>query len=466
MLKKKELLSILDCSLQTGADFAELFFEKKETNYIKYEDNRVESISTNNIKGVGIRIIKDEEEVYGYTNILKIDSILELNNKLADRFKGKKKVIIPGLKKKKIKLSKKTVYASEIPFNQKKSYMKKIYDYAKNYDKKINQVIVEIIDTLQQVEIVNSNGVYINEERISTKVSVASFAKEQNKIEYASNSVGKTIGYEVFNDIDFNSFGIKASEAAIIKLKAENCPAGVMPVVIGKGSGAILFHEACGHSLEATTVGRGTSILCGKLNKQVASPLVTLIDDGTLKQQWGHSKIDDEGNKTKRNILIEDGILKKYFIDYKNSKKMNMLITGSGRRESYKFSPDPRMNNTFILKGESTFSDIIKSIDFGLYAKKLGGGSVNPITDDFNFGVNEGFLIEKGKITLPVKGATIIGKGLEVLNKIEMIGNDFIIEETGFCGYESGKVPVSTGQPTVKISNLIVGGIKEVNNGL
>src|SRR5699024_4212277 len=224
---------------------------------------------------------------------------------------------------------------------------------------------------------------------------------------------------------------------------------GLMPVIIDNEFGGVLFHEACGHALEATFVAKGTSAFAGKLGKQVASPLVTAIDDGTIPNAWGTLNIDDEGTPTQKNILIENGILKSYLVDKLNSKRMDHKPTSSGRRQSYKFAPTSRMNNTYIANGESSFDETVSSTESGLYAKKLGGGSVNPATSDFNFAVMEGYLIENGKMTKPVRGATLIGNGIEVLEKIDMVGNN-LSHGQGMCGSLSGSVPVNVGQPTIR----------------
>ena len=230
-----------------------------------------------------------------------------------------------------------------------------------------------------------------------------------------------------------------------------------MPVVIAPGFGAVIFHEACGHGLEATSVAPNLSIFSNQLGKKVGSDKVTLIDDGTIVGAWGSNIIDDEGGKTQRNILIENGILKNYLIDKYNSKKMKMSSNGCGRRESYEYSPTSRMSNTYLAPGSDTVENMIKSVDYGIYCKKLSGGQVNTTTGDFNFGVEAGYLIENGKITDRVKGLTLIGNGKDILNNVEMVGSDLEIND-GYCGSKSGMVPVTCGQPTIKVSKMLVGG--------
>ena len=230
-----------------------------------------------------------------------------------------------------------------------------------------------------------------------------------------------------------------------------------MPVVIGPGFGGVIFHEACGHAMEATSVADGMSVLSHDLNKKVASDIVNIIDDGTLDKEWGSTKIDDEGCETKRNVLIKDGVLVGYLIDEINNRKMNMQVTGSGRRESYLFAPTSRMNNTYLLPGNDSFEDMIKSIKLGLYAKRLGGGQVSPVTGEFNFGCDLAYMIRDGKIAECVKSASLIGTTKEILQNVEMISDDLALGP-GMCGSNSGSVPVNVGEPTIKVSSILVGG--------
>jgi TldD protein len=230
-----------------------------------------------------------------------------------------------------------------------------------------------------------------------------------------------------------------------------------MPVVIHNSFGGVILHEACGHSLEATSVAKGLSVFCGKLGQQIANPIVTAVDSGLDENAWGSINVDDEGTPAKRNVLIENGILKSYLVDKRNAKKMNHPITGSSRRESYKYQTTSRMTNTYFLNGTRTFEEIIAATKKGLFAKRMGGGSVNPATGEFNFAVMEGYLIEDGKITKPVRGATLVGSGKDVLLRIDMIANN-LSHGHGMCGSLSGSIPTNVGQPTIRVSHLTVGG--------
>ncbi|WP_276630128.1 TldD/PmbA family protein, partial [Terrisporobacter hibernicus] len=254
--------------------------------------------------------------------------------------------------------------------------------------------------------------------------------------------------------------GKEASRVAYTMLNAKNCPAGQMAVAIDNGFGGVIFHEACGHSLEATAVAKGNSVFTDKIGQQIASAKVTAVDDGTIYNHWGSANIDDEGTPTQKNVLIENGVLKSYMVDKLNGRRMKTSSTGSSRRQSYKFAPTSRMTNTFIAAGTDKTEDIIKSIDNGLYAKKMGGGSVNPVTGEFNFAVAEGYLVKNGEIKEAVRGASLIGKGSEVLMNIDMVG-DNLAQAQGMCGSVSGSIPTNVGQPMIRVKEITVGGRSE-----
>lgn len=286
---------------------------------------------------------------------------------------------------------------------------------------------------------------------------VSSVASVHNEMQTGYYGPGAGQGFEFFEEHDVEAIAREASRIAKTMAHADYAPAGAMPVIMDNGFGGVLFHEACGHGLEASFVSKKISVYTDKLGEQVASPLVTAIDDGTIPNGWGTLNVDDEGTPTKRNVLIENGVLKSYLVDGLNGKRMGMASTGSSRRESYRYAPTSRMNNTFIDAGTSTREEIIKATPYGLYAKSMGGGSVDITTGAFNFTVMEGYLIEDGKITKPVRGASLIGTGLEVLQKIDMVGQELKLGQ-GMCGAGSGMIPANVGQPPLRISQLTVGG--------
>jgi TldD protein len=308
------------------------------------------------------------------------------------------------------------------------------------------------------VWIANSDGLFTSDRRVYTRINCSAVASDGTENQTGSCNPGAMMGFELFdNRVDPEKVGKEAADIAVTMLHAPVCPAGVMPVVIDNGFGGVIFHEACGHSLEATAVAFGLSEFCGKHGQQIAAPCVTAIDDGTLVGEWGSENIDDEGRPTTKLVLIENGILKNYMIDTLNAKRMNMAPTGSGRRESYAFAPTSRMRNTYIAAGTDDEAEMISTMGDGLYAKTMGGGSVNPATGEFNFGVNEGYLVKAGKIVSPVRGASLIGKGAEILMQIDRVGRDMQMAQ-GMCGSISGSVPTNVGQPMIRVKSITVGG--------
>ena len=265
------------------------------------------------------------------------------------------------------------------------------------------------------------------------------------------------MGLEYYETVTPEQLGKEAARVALVNLEAKDCPSGKMPVVIDNGFGGVIFHEACGHALEATSVAKNRSAFCGKLGQQIASTCVSAVDDGTIPNAWGSQNIDDEGNFQKRRLLIENGILKTYMIDTLNGRRMGMDSTSSSRRESYQFEPTSRMSNTFILPGDAEFEELFEGVEKGLYARKMGGGSVNPQTGEFNFAVLEGYMIENGKITYPVKGAALIGNGRDILWNIDKVGKELRTGQ-GMCGSMSGSIPTDVGQPPIRVTSITVGG--------
>jgi TldD protein len=272
------------------------------------------------------------------------------------------------------------------------------------------------------------------------------------------DSVGHTIGFELFDRIAVEELAARAAQQALTKLKARPAPSGTMPVVIKCGSGGVLFHEACGHGLEADHIAKGASVYCGKVGELVASPLVTLVDDGTMADEWGTFGIDDEGHQCQRNVLIEDGVLTDYMWDYLRARNEGRAPSGNGRRQSYMHLPMVRMTNTFVLNGTDEPDDIVRATERGVYVAHLGGGSVNTATGDFVFGMTEAYLIEDGEITEPLREGNLIGNGPEVLRNIDLLGNDFAMGNPGTCGKDGQGVPVGDGQPTLRVSALTIGG--------
>lgn len=461
MITKEQLEIYLEKCLQTGADFAEIFFEDSKCQNIKLIDKSVQNVVTKLVRGIGIRICLEEKVVYGYTN--KFENINDLIDSLIKTFSGENQ-------NKKIKLGKKKIYKDkvkiahdEFKIEDKKKLLHNIDKLARAESSKINQVQAVIHEEDQKVVIANSRGTYSEDNRILTRLIGYIFAKDGDKVESGSFAPGFKMGYEFLEDIDLNELIKNAVNNALLMLSAEECPSGQMPVIVGNGFGGVIFHEACGHALEATEVARGTSIFNDLLGKKIANSKVNLVDDATVFNSWGSFNIDDEGLEGKKNILIKNGVLTNYLIDYINGKMMNSDSTSSGRRESYKYAPTSRMSNTFLMPGTDKIDDMIASIDYGVYAKEMGGGTVNPLTGDFNFSVNTAFLIEHGKITVPVRGASLIGNGADIIMHVSMVSDDLKLAP-GICGSVSGYVPVTVGTPTIKVDKILVGGKGEKFN--
>ena len=460
MLEKSLVEKILNEALSTGGDFAEIFVEKKNNCGLYMIDGKIESSLSGRDFGIGIRIFKDLYSVYGYTNDMTEENLLKTARKIAEAVKGTRADITINLLKQDIEnYNKIEIYPETVLKKNKIDIMRRGYVAAKGYDSEISQVRVSYSDSKQNILVANSEGIWAEDERVRGRIRIESVASNGTEMQTGSMGPGASKGFEFFEKMDVESYGREASRIAKTILHADYSPSGKMPVIIDNGFGGVIFHEACGHGLEATSVAKGNSVFAGKIGEMIASPVVSAVDDGTIPNEWGTINIDDEGTPSRRNLLIENGILKGYMVDKLNGRRMGMASTGSGRRESYKYAPTSRMTNTFILNGKSSLDEMISSVEKGIYAKYMGGGSVNPATGNFNFAVMEGYLIENGKITSPVRGATLIGSGSEILKKIEMVGNNLAYGQ-GMCGSVSGSICTNVGQPAIKVSEITVGGRK------
>jgi len=460
LLDKKIIEDVLYAALSKGGDFAEIFVEDKRNGHMKMVGGLLETNVSGRDHGVGIRIFDKHHSIYAYTNDSSRENLIKVAKEAAAALNTEKIHLDLTLDKRKTS-NHNPIEISPIPVDKKEKVdlLKKGHEAAKNYDEVISQVTVNYLEEEQNVLIANTDGLLVTDSRVRTRYAIQSVASKDGEMQVGHYAPGASMGFEFYKKIDVEEVAKEASRIAKTSVYADYCPSGVMPVIIDNEFGGVLFHEACGHALEAEFVAKGTSAFANKLGEQVASPLVTAIDDGTIKNGWGTTNVDDEGTPTRRNVLIEDGILKSYLIDKLNGRKMGMSSTGSGRRQSYKFAPTSRMNNTYIDAGSSTLDNMISNTEYGLYAKKLGGGSVNPATGDFNFAVMEGYIIENGKILKPVRGATLIGNGIKVLKLIDMVGNNLALGQ-GMCGASSGSIPANVGQPSIRVKSLTVGGRK------
>lgn len=463
MLARSIITDTMIAALSTGGDFAEIFMEDTRGTTLRMLNGSLEEGVSGRDYGVGIRIFQGYRSVYAYTNDASKENLLKVALEAAAALKG-----TPGLTD--IVLNRLVVETfnpirlepSSVLHTDKVAVMKKAHGAATGYDQAITQVAITYLDTDQNVLIANSDGLLVEDRRVRTRLGINAVASKGNEKQSAFRGPGAHMGFELFDHIDVEAVARDAARSAVTMVNADYAPSGKYPVIIDNAFGGVIFHEACGHGLEATSVAKGASVFSGKLGQQVASPLVTAVDDGTIPNAWGSQNVDDEGTKTRRNVLIENGILKGYMIDKLNARRMGMEPTGSSRRQSYKYAPTSRMTNTFICAGDSTKEEIIGNTEYALYARHMGGGSVNPATGEFNFAVSEGYIVRNGKIEKPVRGGTLIGQGSQILQEIDMVASNLATGQ-GMCGSLSGSIPTDVGQPTIRVSEITVGGRKGDN---
>lgn len=458
-MDKKTSSEIIKRALSKGADFAEVFWEHRETSAVSCEDNRIERINSGIDEGAGIRVIAGGHTAYAYTNDLSLESLLKVAD-LAGRTAVNKERNVGPLKF--FTPKPQVEFQIEIPPEQVEisAKVEKVLEAnqaARKVDSRIRQVSVGYGDVRQKVVIANSEGVYVEDLRTRTRLTVNAVAAERGVIQTGYYSVGGTEGFELICREDIGELGRKAAARAVMMLSARGAPTGKMPVVMAGKAGGTMVHEACGHGLEADLVQKRLSVYAGKKGEQVASQLITVVDDGTIPGKFGSFRYDDEGYPGQKTVLIKDGILEEYMYDYETAKKEQRNSTGNGRRESYQSRPLPRMRNTYIAPGKSDPEKIIKGVKEALLVTAMGGGQVNTTTGDYVFDVAEGYLIKDGKVVCPVRGATLTGNGPETLQLVEAVGSDMGYT-IGVCGKEGQGVPVADAQPTMYIKELIVGG--------
>ena len=460
MIKQELLSEVLNTALSKGGDFAEVFCEHTRSNVLSFVDGKIDKINDNVLSGVGIRVFLGERTVYASTSDISREGLLSCARSVADALSESKLPIVICLNRKNIvDIHPVKINPVGADIGMKSDILKSACFAAKEYNSLISQVTGSLAAVKHDILVANSEGLLCEDSHTRTRIAVSAVASDNGENQSGSASPGRGMGLEMFDFISPTETGRRAAEQAMVNLRASYCEAGQMTVAIENGFGGVIFHEACGHSLEATQVGVGMSEMCGKLGQKIANEKITAIDDGTIAGAWGSTNIDDEGNPTQRNVLIENGILKGYMVDRLGSRRMGMSMTGNSRRQSYAYEPTSRMTNTFIANGPDKNEDIIASIEYGLYAKNMGGGSVDPMTGEFNFSVQEGYIIRNGQICEPVRGACLIGTGSDILMDIDMVGQNLETAQ-GMCGSSSGSVPTDVGQPLIRVSSITVGGRK------
>lgn len=462
MISKEIATKVLSAALRTGGDLAEIYVEDRTSLSMRLEESKLESAVRGADRGAGIRVLFGNLAAYAYTDDLSEDSLLAAARAAAAAASGSSKTQSIDLTSRPSPLE----FPVLKPFDslkvaEKAQMLHRMDETARGYNPHVSQVIAGYGELRRRVWIFNSEGLHVKDERNIVEVRAMVLAQKNGVIQRASQGFGGQMGLELFDDNNPQALSRDLAEAAIKMLDARPSPAGEMTVVINSGWGGVLFHEACGHAMEADFVSKGSSAYTNMLGKRVASPLITAVDDGTIPGRRGSLRFDDDGTPSSRTALIQDGILKEYMWDLVEARRMKRESTGNGRRQSFRHMPIPRMTNTYIAAGPHDPQEIIRSVKNGLYVKRLGGGQADIAKGDFVFTVTEGYLIEDGKLTTPVRGATLMGNGPEVLAEIDMVGTDFALDPgMGMCG-KGQSARVSVGQPTIRIPRLTVGGTDE-----
>lgn len=462
MIDTKTAESVLATARSHGADFAELYLERWHRRALRIIDREVKEATSGIQYGAGLRLLYGTDVVYAYTNDLDRKSLVELADTLARLKGGAGSVDTRGsggldFRRQQVK----GLHQPADPFDTKpKRYrLERLLelDGGARVGPEIKQVESSYLEWEQDVVIANSEGLWVEDRRIRSRMNAMVIASADGDTQTGSHGPGLSKGLELFDIFPPAEVGRTAAEMAMTNLKGSRAPAGTMPVVIGNAFGGVIFHEALGHLLETTSVAKKASALSDLLGEQVASPTVTYIDDGTTPHGWGSSEFDDEGLPTERTVLIEKGLLKSYMVDRVGALMTGYRPTGSGRRQDYTFAPTSRMRNTFIAPGETPKEELFSGIELGLYAKTMGGGQVYPGSGEYNFAVREGYLIRNGEVAEPVRGAMLVGKGPDSIRRIQAVSPD-LETAPGMCGSLSGSLPVEVGQPHLLIDEIVVGG--------
>ncbi|HHQ6565965.1 TPA: metalloprotease TldD [Serratia fonticola] len=464
-LSHQDLFSVLGQLAERRLDYADLYFQSSYHEAWVIEDGIIKDGSYNIDQGVGVRAVSGEKTGFAYADQITLNALNQSAQAARSivRDSGNGKVHTLG------EIGYQALYPlldplQSLPREEKIAMLHRVDKVARAEDKRVQEVTASITGVYEQILVAATDGTLAADVRPLVRFSVSVLVEEDGKRERGASGGGGRFGYDYFlevvdGEVRADAFAKEAVRMALVNLSAVAAPAGTMPVVLGAGWPGVLLHEAVGHGLEGDFNRRGTSVFSGQMGQLVASELCTVVDDGTLQGRRGSLAIDDEGVPGQYNVLIENGILKGYMQDKLNARLMGVAPTGNGRRESYAHLPMPRMTNTYMLAGKSTPEDIIASVEYGLYAPNFGGGQVDITSGKFVFSTSEAYLIENGRVTKPVKGATLIGSGIEAMQQISMVGNDLALDKgVGVCGKEGQSLPVGVGQPTVKLDSLTVGG--------
>jgi TldD protein len=450
----------LAAALRRGGDLAEIFAEDRRSTSVVLDDGRVEELSSGHDRGAGVRVVVGDTTGFAHTADLSeagLRAAAEAASAVARSGGGGVRQVALGERAGRSSAGVETL-PETVAKERKVGLLLRADAAARATGSAVVQVTADYSDGRRRFVVANSEGVLAGDDQVRTRVGVHAVALGDTGRQTGYESLAHTVGFELFDRHRVEDVAEEAAHRAIGKLAARPAPSGVVPVVIRRGSGGILFHEACGHGLEADHILKDSSVYTGRVGELVASPLVTLVDDGTVAESWGTIGVDDEGNPTRRNVLIENGVLADYMWDSLRARKQGRGSSGNGRRQNYRVLPMVRMTNTYLLPGRDDPDEIVAQTPYGVYVAKLGGGQVNTATGDFVFGMVEAYLIEDGKITAPLRDANLIGNGPEVLRHVDAVGNDFELDP-GTCGKDGQSVPVGCGQPTLRIgAGVTIGG--------
>ena len=460
MLDEPLIQRTLSAALATGGEFAEIFAEDRRSSSALFDDGKVEELTSGRDRGAGIRVVVGETTGFAHTADLTEAGLRTAAEAAAAaaRSTGGGTVVADLTRQDAPRPSQVVTLPEGVEKGRKVELLRRADGAARSAGGAISQVAARYADSRRRILVANSEGLLADDDQVKTMFSVSCVATGDAGMQTGRESIGHTIGFELFDRYVVEDVAAKAAERALSKLQAVPAPSGEMPVVIGQGGGGVLFHEACGHGLEADLVNKSASVFKDRVGELVAAPSVTLIDDGTMSEEWGAIAIDDEGRPAQRNVLIEDGVLTDYMWDLLRARKAGRPSSGNGRRQTYQHLPMVRMTNTYITAGDEDPASIIEGTPNGVYVAQLGGGQVNTATGDFVFGMTEAYLIEDGELTRPVRDGNLIGNGPEVLTLIDALGNDFAMGSPGTCGKDGQGVPVGDGTPTLRVARLTVGG--------
>ncbi|MCE5312426.1 MAG: TldD/PmbA family protein [Nitrospiraceae bacterium] len=461
MIHEDVLARLLKKALSNGGDFADVFVERRSSTAVQLEDSIIEKVTSGTVAGAGIRVIHSGRTAYAYTNDFSEAVLMDIAGTVSRAAAEGSREPMALIKSRPSKQADIKVDPASVPASFKIKLVKAADTAARKIDSRIRQVSVSCRDMRQNVLIASSDGTFCEDARVYVLGLVHAVASDAEVIQTGYETAGGLTGFELFEEHSIENMAEAAAKRAVMMLSAERAPGGRMPVVISSDAGGTMIHEAIGHGLEADLARAGLSVYSGKLGQQVASGLITVIDDATIAKARGSFCYDDEGIEAQKKVLVEKGVLKGYMHDRLTSSLDATRPTGNGRRESFHHRPIPRMTNTYIAPGDSLPQDVVKSVQHGLFVKKMGGGQVNTVNGDFVFEVQEGYLIQNGSISAPVRGATLVGNGPDVLMSIDMVASDLGFS-IGTCGKDGQGVPVSDAMPTLRIPELVVGG--EIKN--